>query len=124
MSFQLFNKLHTLTIYPYPYAYKQLGRRLPNPFRELPCISVVYTDKRQGFAMLCDICDIKEVRGIQENGSGDVVSAVYYTVYTIHLSLCIQTAGTTYPLTLLVSCPVFQQCTLINDKGFMQCFVI
>ena len=34
-------------------------------------------------------------RGIHEKGSGDVVSAVCYTIYSIYLSLCIQTAETT-----------------------------
>ena len=31
-------------------------------------------------------------RGIREKGSGDVVSAVCYTIYTIYLSLCTQTS--------------------------------
>ena len=35
-------------------------------------------------------------RGIQEKGSGDVVSAICYTVYTIYLSLCTQTVETTF----------------------------
>ena len=36
-------------------------------------------------------------RGIHEKGSGDVVSAIFYTTYTIHLSLCTQTAEMTSP---------------------------
>ena len=36
-------------------------------------------------------------RGIHEKGSRDVVSSVYYTKYTIYLSLCTQTAETTSP---------------------------
>ena len=31
-------------------------------------------------------------RGIHEKGSGDVVSAVCYTIYTTYLSLCTQTS--------------------------------
>ena len=34
-------------------------------------------------------------RGIHEKGSGVVVSAVCYTIYTIYLSLCTKTAETT-----------------------------
>ena len=34
-------------------------------------------------------------RGIHEKGSGDVVSAVCFTIYTIYLSLCTQSAETT-----------------------------
>ena len=34
-------------------------------------------------------------RGIQEKGSGYVVLTVCYTIYTIYLSLCTQTAETT-----------------------------
>ena len=36
-------------------------------------------------------------RGIHEKGSGDVVSAVCYTIYTIYLSLCTQKAETISP---------------------------
>ena len=36
-------------------------------------------------------------RGIPEKGSGDVVSAVCYTIHTIYLSLCTQTAETKSP---------------------------
>ena len=35
--------------------------------------------------------------GIYEMGSGDVVSAVCYTMYNIYLYLCTQTAETTSP---------------------------
>ena len=38
-----------------------------------------------------------EYRGIHERGSGDVVSAVCYTIQPIYLSLCTQTAETTSP---------------------------
>ena len=48
-------------------------------------------------------------RGIREKGSGDVVSAVCYTIYTINLSLCTQTAETTSIFrTLFVNSPVYQ----------------
>ena len=36
-------------------------------------------------------------RGIHEKGSRDVVSAVCHNIYTIFLSLCTQTAATTFP---------------------------
>ena len=36
-------------------------------------------------------------RGIHEKGSGDVVSAIFYTTYNIYLSLFTQTAETTSP---------------------------
>ena len=35
--------------------------------------------------------------GIHEKGSGDVVSTACYTIYTIYIFLCTQTAETTYP---------------------------
>ena len=44
--------------------------------------------------------------GIHEKGSGDGVSAVCYTIYTINISLCTQTAETTISPEPFVNSPV------------------
>ena len=81
--------------------------------------------------------------GIHEKGSEDFVSAVCYTIYTIYLSLCTQTAETTPPepfslnslynllflsLTLLLKLLEGKNCSLINSlhlcrKGFKKAYL-
>ena len=45
--------------------------------------------------------------GIHEKGSWDVVSAVCYTIETIYLSLCTQTAETASPEPFSINSPVY-----------------
>ena len=54
-------------------------------------------DSQKSMEFFIMICDKMSYRGIPEKGSGDVVSAVRYTVYTIYLYRCIRTAETTSP---------------------------
>ena len=49
------------------------------------------------FNLCTSFTNLTKYRGIHEEGSGDVVSAVCYTIYTIYLTLCAQTAETTSP---------------------------
>ena len=46
-------------------------------------------------------CDTILYRGVREKGSGDVVSAVCYTIFAIYLLLCTQTDETSSPETFL-----------------------
>ena len=57
-------------------------------------------------------------KGIQEKGSGDVFSAVCYTIYTIYLSLCTHTAETTTPEPFFVKShvPVYSRIDIVFIK--------
>ena len=54
-------------------------------------------DSEKSMEFFIIISDKMSYRGIPEKGSGDVVSAVCYTVYTIYLYRCIRTAETASP---------------------------
>ena len=59
----------------------------------------IYKDELSHFKNWFDFSLQALYRGIHEKGSGDVVSAICYTIYTIYLSLCTPTAETTSPET-------------------------
>ena len=58
------------------------------------------------------------IQGNSRKGSGDVASAVCYTIYTIYRSLCTQTAETPSVLYGLLPLDLFPKLTE-EDKGYL-----